>query len=52
MLSTFAVVAAPGDVAKELTQRYGDVVDRLSFYAPYRNDPAQWRAVIADLKSA
>jgi probable F420-dependent oxidoreductase len=52
MLSTFAVVAAPDDVAKELAQRYGDVVDRLSFYAPYRNDPAQWRSVISDLKSA
>jgi probable F420-dependent oxidoreductase len=52
MLSTFAVVAAPDGVAKELSRRYGDVVDRLSFYAPYRSDPAQWRSVIADLKKA
>jgi hypothetical protein len=52
MLSTFAVVAEPDAIGPELEQRYGGIVDRLSFYAPYRNDPAQWRSVIADLKSA
>jgi probable F420-dependent oxidoreductase len=52
MLSTFAVVAAPEGVGRELANRYGGIVDRCSFYAPYRSDPAQWRAVIADLKSA
>jgi probable F420-dependent oxidoreductase len=52
MLSTFAVVAAPDAVGAELVRRYGGVVDRCSFYAPYRSDPGQWRAVIADLKSA
>jgi probable F420-dependent oxidoreductase len=52
MLSTFAVVASPEGVGRELVKRYGGIVDRCSFYAPYRSDPAQWRAVIADLKSA
>jgi probable F420-dependent oxidoreductase len=52
MLSTFAVVASPEGVGRELAARYGGIVDRCSFYAPYRSDPAQWRAVIADLKSA
>jgi probable F420-dependent oxidoreductase len=52
ILSTFAVVAEPAQVGPELKARYGGLVDRLSFYAPYRNDPAQWRAVIDDLKSA
>jgi probable F420-dependent oxidoreductase len=51
VLSTFAVIAGPDDVAKELARRYGDLVDRCSFYAPYRSDPAQWRSVIADLKA-
>jgi probable F420-dependent oxidoreductase len=51
MLSTFAVVAGPEGVGEELARRYGGLVDRCSFYAPYRSDPAQWRSVIADLKS-
>jgi probable F420-dependent oxidoreductase len=52
MLSTFAVVAGPEGVGRELARRYGGVVDRCSFYAPYRSDPAQWRSVITDLKTA
>ena len=52
ILNTFAVVAGPEAVGKELARRYGGVVDRCSFYAPYRSDPAQWRSVIADLKKA
>jgi probable F420-dependent oxidoreductase len=51
MLATFAVVAGPDQVAAELADRFSGVVDRCSFYAPYRSDPAPWRAVIADLKS-
>jgi probable F420-dependent oxidoreductase len=51
MLSTFAVVAGPEGVGEELARRYSGLVDRCSFYAPYRSDPAQWRSVIADLKS-
>jgi probable F420-dependent oxidoreductase len=52
MLETFAVVAEPAEVGKELARRYGGIVDRCSFYAPYRSDPAQWRAVISDLKKS
>jgi probable F420-dependent oxidoreductase len=51
ILSTFAVVAGPDDVGAELGRRYGGIVDRCSFYAPYRSDPAHWRSVIADLKA-
>jgi probable F420-dependent oxidoreductase len=50
MLSTFAVVAEPQDVAKELSQRYGGVVDRLSFYAPYQSDPERWSKVLAGFR--
>jgi probable F420-dependent oxidoreductase len=52
ILRTFAVVAEPAGVGAELKRRYGGVVDRCSFYAPYRADPARWQAVIADLKAA
>ena len=52
MLVTFAVVAPIDRVAGALKERWGDVLDRLSFYAPYDTDRAQWDEVIADLKAA
>lgn len=51
VLNTFAVVAEPDKVAGELIQRYGDVVDRLSFYAPGQSDAAQWRSVMDQLRA-
>ena len=36
ILNTFAVVAAPEQIAPELLRRYGDVIQRISFYAPYK----------------
>jgi probable F420-dependent oxidoreductase len=52
ILHTFAVVAdQPEDVAAELGKRYAGVVDRLSFYAPYKADPERWRSVVKSLKS-
>jgi probable F420-dependent oxidoreductase len=47
MLETFAVVTTPEDIPGQMLQRFGDLVDRLSFYAPYRNDPERWRAILA-----
>jgi probable F420-dependent oxidoreductase len=52
ILNTFAVVGEPERVAPELTARYGDVIQRISFYAPYRSDPERWAKVMADLKAA
>ncbi len=52
MLATFAVVAEPEGVAVGLSERYGDVVDRISFYAPYASDPDRWAQVMTDLKAA
>jgi probable F420-dependent oxidoreductase len=52
ILRTFAVVAEPEGVADELKRRYAGVVDRCSFYAPYRIDTDRWQRVIADLKAA
>jgi probable F420-dependent oxidoreductase len=51
MLRTFAVVAEPEAVGAELRRRYAGIVDRCSFYAPYRTNPERWSAVIADLKA-
>jgi len=50
MLDAFAVVAEPGRIAAEFKERFGDVVDRLSFYAPYRTDPDTWLPVLAALQ--
>ncbi len=52
ILTTFAVVGEPEQIAPELHARYGDCVDRISFYAPYRADPERWRGVLESLKAA
>jgi probable F420-dependent oxidoreductase len=52
ILDAFAVVAEPEKLAGELHHRYGDLIVRISFYAPYRSDPERWRAVMQQLKAA
>ncbi|MEN9507160.1 MAG: hypothetical protein RI958_3086 [Actinomycetota bacterium] len=52
ILEAFAVVGEPEQIAPELHRRYGDVIQRISFYAPYQSDPERWHRVLADLKSA
>jgi len=51
ILDTFAVVAEPQKLAAGIAERYGDVVQRLSFYAPYESDPDLWRGVMQDLQA-
>ncbi|HZT65677.1 MAG TPA: LLM class F420-dependent oxidoreductase [Acidimicrobiales bacterium] len=51
ILGAFAVVAEPDRVAEGLLRRYGDLVDRLSFYAPYSRDAEAWRGALASLKA-
>jgi probable F420-dependent oxidoreductase len=51
ILNTFAVVGTPEEIAPELSTRYGDVIQRLSFYAPYQSDPDRWLKVMEDLKA-
>lgn len=51
ILGEFAVVAEPEQVAAQLKNRYGDVVDRVSFYAPYENDPVRWKLIFDELKA-
>ncbi len=52
ILTTFAVVAPPERIAPELLRRYGDVIQRISFYAPYKSNPERWREVLATLQAA
>ncbi len=52
MLHAFAVVGEPEDIAAQLLARYGDVIQRVTFYAPYRSDPQRWRRIFADLQAA
>jgi probable F420-dependent oxidoreductase len=52
ILNTFAVVGAPEQIGSELNRRYGDVIQRISFYAPYASDPERWRKVMSDIAAA
>ncbi len=52
ILAAFSVVAEPSNIAREFTARYGDVITRLSFYAPYQADPGTWLPVLDELKAA
>jgi len=50
MLDTFAVVAEPDGVAAGLRQRFGDVVQRISFYAPYSVPDGFWTPIVGELR--
>jgi probable F420-dependent oxidoreductase len=52
ILETFAVVAEPEEIPQRLLERYGDLVDRLSFYAPYQSDPDRWSRVLQGFRDA
>ena len=52
ILNTFAVVGSPEELAPELSKRYGDCIQRISFYAPYKSDPERWHGVMEALKAA
>jgi probable F420-dependent oxidoreductase len=51
MLETFAVVAAPDALADAILARYGEILDRLNFDAPYQSDPEVWKSVLHQLKA-
>jgi probable F420-dependent oxidoreductase len=52
ILDAFAVRGLPSELPGLVMARYGDLVDRISFYAPYRTDPEQWADVVAGFKAA
>ncbi|HEX3333395.1 MAG TPA: LLM class F420-dependent oxidoreductase [Acidimicrobiales bacterium] len=51
VLNAFAVVAPLDKVAAEVKTRFGALVDRYSFYAPYKVDAEVWKDVLAGFKS-
>ena len=42
LVDTFTVRGTPEEIAPQVLARYGELVDRISFNAPYRADPARW----------
>jgi probable F420-dependent oxidoreductase len=52
ILDTFAVVCAPEDVPKAVLARYGDLVDRLTFYTPYDISPDRLAELMAGFKQS
>jgi probable F420-dependent oxidoreductase len=52
VVDAFAVVAPPDKVPGEMLARYGDVIDRISFYLPYQADEDQIREVLAGFKAS
>jgi hypothetical protein len=52
MLDAFAVVCPVDQVATQVKARFGDLVDRFSFYAPYKMSPEDWQSVLKGFHSA
>jgi probable F420-dependent oxidoreductase len=50
ILNAFAIVCPLDRVAGEVQARFGGIVDRFSFYAPYKVDPAMWDAVVTGFR--
>ena len=51
MLNAFAVVGELDELPSKILQRFGDVVDRFSFYAPYDLEPEKWKQILAGFKA-
>jgi probable F420-dependent oxidoreductase len=51
MLDAFAVVAPLEEVPARVGERFGDLVDRFSFYAPYRMDADRWSEILEQFKA-
>jgi probable F420-dependent oxidoreductase len=47
VLNAFAIVCPLDQVATEVRNRFEGMVDRFSFYAPYKVDPEVWKGVLA-----
>jgi alkanesulfonate monooxygenase SsuD/methylene tetrahydromethanopterin reductase-like flavin-dependent oxidoreductase (luciferase family) len=52
ILHAMAVVGDPQQVARGLWERWGDVAQRISFYATYTSDPAVWTELLAAIRAA
>ncbi len=50
VLDAFAVVCPLDEVGTRIKARYGDVIDRFSFYIPYEMDAEAWSVVLAGFR--
>jgi probable F420-dependent oxidoreductase len=50
VLAAFAIVAPLDHVAGEVRGRFDGLIDRFSFYAPYKVPADQWKAVLAGFR--
>jgi hypothetical protein len=50
ILNAFAVVAPLDQVAGGVRTRFEGLVDRFSFYAPYKVEPEMWKGVLAGFR--
>jgi hypothetical protein len=48
----FCVVGEPKEVGAEVRRRFGDIIDRFSFYAPYQLDPQACQTMISEIHTA
>jgi probable F420-dependent oxidoreductase len=51
VLAAFSVVASVNDVAQRVNERFGDVVDRFSFYSPLQMEKQYWREILMDFQN-
>jgi probable F420-dependent oxidoreductase len=51
IVDAFAVRGSASEIPDLVLARFGDLVDRIAFYAPYRTDPEEWADVVAGFKS-
>ena len=51
VVDTFAVRGSAAELPALVMARFGDLVDRISFYAPYRTDPEKWADVVSAFKA-
>jgi probable F420-dependent oxidoreductase len=47
LVDEFTVSGRPEEIAAQVTARYGAIVDRVAFNAPYAVEPALWNRVLA-----
>jgi hypothetical protein len=52
MLDAFAVTGDIGEIPGKVIERYGDMVTRVSFYAPYRMGHDQIQALLAGFRAS
>jgi probable F420-dependent oxidoreductase len=50
MLDAFAVTGEIGEIPAKVVERYGDMVTRVSFYAPYRMERSQIQELLAGFR--